>query len=195
MRRLYSGEGLLGQFMNLFVPDPISSKVIPSDIQEAVVTHLGGDKHKWYCFVPSADGALVAVDFERAEPEPAGRFLHVGLWKPADGPTLVPAVDITGPVRFDKPYGCHLATEAATGSFDTPCDPDQPSSVPVQPAGGWVWDRRATLVLGITRDGQEVTVEPRNGCWLLVPPDGLAGEWREFQVKDRLRRVIYGREL
>lgn len=185
MSRRYVGGSLIGQFENLFVPNPIAAAALPEELRDAVPARIGGHGHKWYACVPEEGGFLVAVDFQTGS-EPAERRLYLGRWVPGASGPLQAAVEIAIPVQFERPFGCKTADELAGAAPDG-------ATLPV--VGGYIWDRRAALIRGETRDGREFETVPRNGCYLLVPPPGQPGQWREVHVADRRKRLLYGRDL
>jgi hypothetical protein len=199
MSRRYLGDGLVGQFENLFVPNPIKDAAVPQELREAALARLGGRNHKWYVCAPEEGGFFTAVDFQTAD-EPAKRRLHLCRWVPGDDGQPAPGVEIITPLQFERPFSCKLAGEARQACAEGGPAADEEAgegagSDALEPLGGYIWDRRALVLKGATRDGQEFATAARNGCYLLAPPPGARGEWREFSVIDRHKRLLYGRDF
>lgn len=210
MLRTRGGGGIYEQFSNLFVPEAMKEEDIPLELREAVAERVEREsgtpsgKLKWYVAAPSGESFFSAVDIQCEEPE--GRFLHLALWQDSVDSCPQPAVEVSVPVRFDRPFGGEPRAESevqaqrqAPGQAQGQAGGQIPTEASghVQ-AGGWAWDRRIVSVLGITDKGEKVQVKTVNGCWLLAAPPSEAGSetvWREFRALDRRGNILYSLEF
>lgn len=133
--------------------------------------------------------------------------------------TAGPEVELAMPLSFFEPFGFSADWEQpdneadpsdAAGAAQTDTEPspaadataDEPAATaadqppaPLPVAGGWTWDRRATKVVGHTRNKAVHTVPVINGCWLIAPADPSPDEWVKFEALNNRGKRLYGKQV